>query len=76
MLYILKSDDYLKNLTDYEVEDFVVINFGEYFKCAKEKLCFKLNEEQNVRKMNHWITLSLSNSTSNYNQLWLQSRCK
>ena len=53
MLYILKSDDYLKNLTDYEVEDFVVINFGEYFKCTKEKLCSKLNEEQNVRKMNH-----------------------
>ena len=45
MLYIRKFDDYLKILTDYEVKDFVVINFGEYFKSAKEKLYSKLSEE-------------------------------
>ena len=60
MLYILKTDDYLKNLTDYEVEDFVVINFGEYFKCTKEKLCSKLNEERNVRKVPESLYLFLT----------------
>ena len=32
MLYIPKIDDYLKNLTDEKVKDFVVIHFSEYFK--------------------------------------------
>ena len=36
MLHIPKIDDYLKILTDDEVKDFVVINFDEYFKSAKE----------------------------------------
>ena len=35
MLYIPKIDDYLKILTDDEMKDFVVINFGEYFRSAK-----------------------------------------
>ena len=51
MLYILKIDDYLKILTDDEVKDFVVINFGEYFKSMKEDLYLKLYEEQNIRKL-------------------------
>ena len=50
MLYVSKIGDYLKILTDDEVKDFVVINFGEYFKFTKEKLHSKLNEEQNFRK--------------------------
>ena len=29
MLYIPKIDDYFKNFTDEEVEDFVAINFRE-----------------------------------------------
>ena len=43
MWYIPKIDDYLKILTDEEVEDFVAINFSEYFK--------SIREEQNLRKV-------------------------
>ena len=43
MLYILKIDDYLKILTREKVEDFVAINFSEYFK--------SIREEQNLRKV-------------------------
>ena len=39
MLGLPKMDDYLKILTDGEVKDFEVINFGEYFKSTKE-ICF------------------------------------
>ena len=42
---------YLKILTDNELEDFTVKYFGEYFKCTREKLCSKVNEEQNLRKV-------------------------
>ena len=38
-------------MTDEEVKNFVAINFSEYFKFTKEKLYFKLNEEQNLRKV-------------------------
>ena len=51
MLYILKTDDYLKILTDEEVKDFVAINFSEYVKSILEKLYSKLSEEQNLRKV-------------------------
>ena len=51
MLYIQKTDNYLTILNNNEVEDFVVINFGEYFKSTKEKLYSKLNEKQNLRKV-------------------------
>ena len=37
MLYISKIDDYLEILTDEKVKDFVIVNFSEYFKSAKEK---------------------------------------
>ena len=43
MLYIPKMDDYLKILTDEEVNDFAAINFSEYFKLIRE--------EQNLRKV-------------------------
>ena len=49
MFYILRICDYLKILTDDEVKDFVVINFGEYFKSMKEKLHHKIYEEENIR---------------------------
>ena len=51
MFYISKIDDYLRFLTNEEVKDFVAINFNEYFKSTREKLCSKLNEEQNLRKV-------------------------
>ena len=37
MLYILKIDNYLEIFTDEKMKDFVVVNFSEYFKSAKEK---------------------------------------
>ena len=51
MLYIPKTDDYLKILTDQQVKDFVAIDFSEYLKSIKEKFYSKLNEEQNLRKV-------------------------
>ena len=33
------------------MKDFVAISFSEYFKCTKEKLYSKLNEDQNRRKV-------------------------
>ena len=43
MLYIPKTDDYLKILTDEEVKDFIAISFSEYFKSVRE--------EKNLRKV-------------------------
>ena len=51
MFHIPKIGDYLKILTDDEVEDFAVINFGKYFKYAKEKLYSKVSEKQNLEKL-------------------------
>ena len=50
-MYIPNIGDYLRILTDDEVQDFVTINFSEYFKSTKEELYSKLNEEQNLRKV-------------------------
>ena len=41
MLYIPKIADYLKVLTDGEVEDFIVINFSEYFKSIRKNKIFE-----------------------------------
>lgn len=49
MLHIAKIDACLKILTDNKVKAFVIINFGKYFKSAREKLCSKLREK-NLRK--------------------------
>ena len=38
-------------MTGNEVKDFIVINVGEYFKSMKEKLYYKLYEEQTIRKV-------------------------
>ena len=45
MLYIPKIDNYLKIFIDHEVKDFVVKNFGEYFKSTKK--IFILNLAKN-----------------------------
>ena len=37
MLYIPKTADYLKILTDEIAKDFVAINFSEYFKSMREE---------------------------------------
>ena len=50
MFYMPKITGYLKILTDEEVKDCVLINFGEYFK-SREKLYSKLSEEKNWRKV-------------------------
>ena len=43
MLYIPKTDDYLKTLTDEKVKNFLAIKFSEYFKFVREG--------QNTRKV-------------------------
>ena len=43
MLYIPKTDDYLKILTDEEVKNFVAIHFHKYYK--------SIREEQNSEKL-------------------------
>ena len=49
MLYNLKIDDYLKVLTDEEVNDFPAISFSEYLKLIRE--------EQTLEKtLNHFIS--------------------
>ena len=58
MLYIPRIDDYLAILTDEEVNDFVAINFSEYFKSKKEKLYSKLNKKQNFRKVAKLLYIS------------------
>ena len=60
MLYIPKIHDYLKTLTDDKGKDFVAINFCEYFKSTREKLYYKLSEEQNFRKVAEWLYIFLT----------------
>ena len=48
MLYIPKIDDYLENLADEEVNNFVSINFSEYQ--IYKNMYSKPNEEQILRK--------------------------
>ena len=43
MLYIPKTDDYLKILTGKKVKDFIAINFSKYLK--------SMREEENLRKV-------------------------
>ena len=60
MLFIPKTDNYLKFLTDNEVKYFVFINFGECFKSTKEKLHSKLCREQNFRKVTESLYIFLT----------------
>ena len=54
MLHIPKVDDCLKILTHEVVEDFVAINFSEYFK--------SITEEQNLRKVAKFLVIFLTTS--------------
>ena len=45
MLYISKIGDNLQILTDDEVKDFLVKNFGEYFKSMGANLYPQLSKE-------------------------------
>ena len=51
MMYMPKITDYLKILTDKEVKNFVVIDFGECFKSTREALYSKLDDNENLRKV-------------------------
>ena len=51
-MYIPKIDDYLKILTYEEVNNFVAINFSEYFEFMREK--------QNFRKIDKSLYLFLT----------------
>ena len=45
MLYLRKTDDFFKILTDEKVKDFAAIKFSEYFKSTREKLYSKQSEK-------------------------------
>ena len=77
MLHFPKIDDYLKVLTDEEGKDFVAINFSEYFKSTREKLYYKLNEEQNLRKVakSLYISLTTSDKVEKYVQSDFSDNC-
>ena len=77
MLYIPRTDDYLKILTDEEVKDFVAINFSEYFRSTKEKLYSKLSEEQNYRKVAKllYIFLTTPDEVGKYGQSNSSDNC-
>ena len=51
MLHIWNICGYLKIITDDELKDFVVINFGECFKSKREKIYSKLCEKQHLEKI-------------------------
>ena len=69
VFYIPKIDDYLEILIDVEVKDFVVINFGEYFK--------SIRDEQNLRKVakSLYIFLTTPDEVEKYVQLNSSDNC-
>ena len=50
-----KIGDYLKILTDKEVKDFVLINFGKYFKYTREKFYSKISKKILVKLLNCFV---------------------
>ena len=51
MLHTPNIAAYLKIFADGKVKEFVLINFGEFFKSTRAKLYSKLSEEKNLRKV-------------------------
>ena len=49
MLYITKISDYLKILTEEEVKDLVLINFGKYFTPTRNILYSKRSEKNLIK---------------------------
>ena len=71
MLYVPKTVDYLKILTDDEVKDFLVINFGEYFKSTNRELYSKLNKKKNIKKVTEslYIFLTVPNAVEKHSDI-------
>ena len=69
MLYIPKTDDYLKILTDVEGKDFIDINFRKYFK--------SIREEQNLIKVTKslYIFLTIPDEVEKYVQSNSSNNC-
>ena len=59
-------NDCLKILIDDEVKDFVAINFSEYFKPTREKLCSKLSDEKNHGKVVELLYVSIPDEVEKY----------
>ena len=51
ILYIPKITNYLKILTNNEVKDFVLTNFGAFSKLIREELYSNLSEEKSLGKV-------------------------
>ena len=69
MLYIPKTDDYLKILTNEHVKDFVARNFARYFKFIRE--------EQNLIKVSKslFIFVTTPDPAEKYVQLNSYENC-
>ena len=57
MFCIPKTGDYLKVLTDDEVKNVLVINFGEYYKSVGQKLYFKKNLKKFADEVEKYIEI-------------------
>ena len=75
MLDIPKISHYLKILADDKMKDFVVKNFGNYFKSTKEKVFSKLREEQNLRRVaeSPYIFLTTPNEVEQYAKILIDT---
>ena len=56
MFYIPKIGGYLNILTNNEVKDFVAINFGEYLKSMRKKLCGTVRNKISEMLFYHFIS--------------------
>ena len=59
-MYIPKIWDYLKTLTNDEVKDFAVINFGEYLKSSKKTCVLNYVRNRILRKVVESIYIFLA----------------
>ena len=57
MFCIPKTGDYLKVLTDDEVKNVLVINFGEYYKSVGQKLYLKKNLKKFADEVEKYIEI-------------------
>ena len=57
MFCIPKTGDCLKVLTDDEVKNVLVINFGEYYKSVGQKLYFKKNLKKFANEVEKYIEI-------------------
>ena len=75
MLYMPKIADNPKIMTDEEVKDFVMINFGEYWKSAREAFILNQAKEKIFKKLlNSFMFLTTPDEVKRYVELIEKSK--